>query len=332
MQPLQTISDYEALNILSDVRRLEILRALMARPATLTHLGRVFDVHPAKARYHVKQLERAGLVALTHTQKVSNYTEKFYRATAKAFSVQLAILPDHGERSAVLVSGSDDLALNRLAKILQEDDQLPDLFTLPVGSLDGLIALRQGICQMAGCHLLDAPSGEYNAPYVRHLFPGQPMRLITLARRQQGLLVAPGNPLGIQGIEDLPRAGVRFINRKLGSGTRLWLDEMLRERGIASQDVRGYEDIADTHLAIAGAVAAGQADVGIAVFAAARAQGVNFIPLFEERFDLVVAEDAVNWPTIAPVFEMVNSGSFRSALSDLPGYSVQAAGDEIIIE
>ena len=331
MLPLKKISEYEAIKILSDARRLAILRALMAKPATLTHLGKIFDVHPAKARYHVKQLENAGLVALTHTQKIGHYTEKFYQATAAAFAIQLAILPERGARPAVLVAGSDDLALNLLAGLLRDAADAPAMFTLPVGSLDGLIMLPQGICQLAGCHLLDLPSGEYNAPYVRHLFPGQTMRVVTLARRQQGLLVAPGNPLELGGVEDLARPKVRFINRQRGSGTRLWLDAQLKTLGINSQGIQGYERVADTHLGVADAVVSAQADAGLAVLAAAQARGLDFIPLFDERYDLVLSGDDADSALLAPVFDAMTSNAFRNIVTGLAGYQPQVAGEEIIL-
>ena len=331
MLPLQTISKYDAIKILSDARRLAILRTLMTKPATLTHLGQIFGEHPAKVRYHVKLLEQAGLVGMTHAQKVGNYTEKYYQATAAAFSIQLSILPEWGKGPTVLVSGSDDLALNLLAEMLREEEHGLAMFTLPVGSLDGLIQLRQGVCQIAGCHLLDSGSGEYNTPYVRHLFPGHTMHITTLVHRQQGLLIQSGNPLHLHGIEDLTRPDVRFINRKRGSGTRVWLDERLAQLGIASQSIRGYETIANTHLGVAGTIVSGQADAGLAVLAAAQARGLDFIPLFEERYDLVVTKEDANSGLLAPVFDAINSGAFRNAVTGLAGYQAKAAGEEIVL-
>lgn len=331
MLPLQNIAEYEAVKILSDARRLEVLRALMARSATLTHLGQAFGVHPAKVRYHVKQLERAGLVRQTHAQKVGNYTEKFYQATAAAFLIQLAIFPEQGERPGVLISGSDDLALTLLAQLLNADAHTPALSTLPVGSLDGLIQLRQGLCQLAGCHLLDPPSGEYNSPYVRHLFPGQKMRMITLVNRQQGLVVAPGNPWKLSCIQDLTRPGLRFINRRRGSGTRLWFDQRLQDLAISPQSIQGYDQTVDTHLEVASAVAAGRADAGLAVQAAAQSCGMDFVALFDERFDLVMRAEEAELPLLAPVFDVISSAAFRSAVDALAGYRAQFAGEEIVL-
>jgi putative molybdopterin biosynthesis protein len=148
----------------------------------------------------------------------SKVTEKFYRA---------AVLPEGG-KPAIVFSGSHDLALEKISA--QIADHLT-LLTLPVGSLDGLVNLRQGLCQISGAHLLDK-SGEYNAPFVRHLFPDRVMDLVTLAYRTQGLMLAPGNPQGIRNAADLARASLRFINRNPGSGTRLWLDKELGRLGI----------------------------------------------------------------------------------------------------
>ncbi len=329
LDSIQSISDYDAIKILSDRRRLAILRALMGAPATLTQLGKAMDLHPARVRYHLKLLEQAGLVRLTYTQTVGNYTEKYYQATATAFNIQVSVLPQIAGRDAIIVCGSHDLALELLAKTLFQDDRLPAVYTLPVGSLDGLIALRQELCHMAGCHLLDPLGGEYNTSYVRHLFPGQPMHMITLAHRQQGLLVAPGNPHNIQGINDLARGEITLVNRVAGSGTRLWLDQQLQIRGLDSTQIAGYDYEVNTHTRVAEMVLAGKADLGLAVLAAARKHNLDFIPLFEERFDLIIAESAFSDPLCAPLFDALNTAGIRRHISGLEGYKTSETGREI---
>jgi putative molybdopterin biosynthesis protein len=204
------------------------------------------------------------------------------------------------------------------------------LLLLPVGSLEGLVALRQGIAQMAGCHLLDAESGDYNLPFVRHLFPDRPVRLVTLAHRQQGLLVPPGNPLQIHGLEDLARKEVLMINRNRGSGTWLWLDRRLSELGLAAQSVRGYEREVRTHTAVAEAVAAGRADAGLGLLAAAQKYKLDFIPLFEERFDLVMPQEQIENPALAPFFDALTSARFRQAVEGLGGYQTAHTGEELL--
>jgi putative molybdopterin biosynthesis protein len=289
------------------------------------------DMHPAKVRYHLKQLEQAGMVALVSTRIVGSFVEKYYQATAKAFMINLAVVPQSAEQDAIILLGSHDLALETLAESLSQDMTTPAMYALPVGSLDGLIALRQGACHLAGCHLFDPPSGEYNIPYVRHLFPGLEMRVVTLVRRQQGLLIAPGNPLMIRDLEDLVRNDVRFINRKRGSGTRLWLDQQLNQLGINSNEIRGYDVSVNTHRQVARSVASGQANFGLAVRAVAQEFDLDFIPLFEERYDLVIPESEYRSDLLAPALDHIHSGAFRQAIQNLAGYQVNDIGQEILI-
>lgn len=331
MDSIQSISDYDAIRILSDPRRLAILRALMAASGTLTQLGQAMDMHPARIRYHLMLLQEAGLVSLVRTQVVGNYTEKYYRATAIAFNVQVPILPQSVNRDVIIASGSHDLALELLAETLSQDDKTPAMYTLPVGSLDGLIALRQGLCQMAGCHLFDPLSGEYNLTYVQHLFPGQAMHVVALTKRQQGLCVAMGNPQGIKGLDDLARGDLRFINRRSGSGTRLWFDQQLTALSVSADVIQGYDWVVDTHLEIARAVAEGQADLGLAVLAASKQYGLDFIPLFEERYDLVIPEANYRSAGLAPLLDYLHSGEFRQAVEHLDGYDPHQSGSEILI-
>ena len=195
MHETQHLDTPEHLRALSDPSRVAILRRLMARPATITQLGALFDKHPAWIRHHVLQLQHAGLVELAEERKVGGYTEKYYRATAESFTFATMLLPDPGERGLVVVVGSDDPAVHLLAERVRSIPEAPLVFTLATGSLEGLIALRQGVGDAAGCHLLDPETGQYNAPYAQRFFPGRTVSLVTLADREQGLLVAPGNPL-----------------------------------------------------------------------------------------------------------------------------------------
>ncbi len=231
MVEIEQIKDFDQIKIVTDPNRLAILRLLMAGPATLTQLGRVMGEHPAWVRHHLKQLEATGLVEMKTAQVSGGFVEKYYQAKARAFYFQEMILPETSGKKIVVMLGSHDLALNVLAQRSLEKTGL-QLIIQPVGSLDGLVALRQGIAQISGCHLLDIQSGEYNLPFIRHIFPDRPVVLVTLAHRQQGLLVAPGNPLHIRGLEDLGREDVTLANRNRGSGTRLWLDQQLERMGI----------------------------------------------------------------------------------------------------
>lgn len=325
---LQQVRQYPDLNVLADPRRLAILQILMQEQASLSGLGQVLGQSPAWVRHHLLQLEAAGFVELAEARRKGGFTEKFYRASARAYWINLALMPPASGRGTVVVFCSDDPALELLAAQLNADPATPDLAAYPVGSLDGLIALRQGLCQLAGCHLYDPVGDEYNTPYVRHLFPGQAVHVVTLAHRQQGLMVPSGNPARVRGLADLDRPELTFINRRPGSGTRIWLDQQLVRLGLEQAHIRGYEREAGTHAQVAQAVAGGQADLGLGVLAAARQQQLDFIPLFEERFDLVVPDEQYRSPQLQPLFDRLHSARFRAAMHDLGGYDAQATGSD----
>ncbi|HEX7975024.1 MAG TPA: substrate-binding domain-containing protein [Anaerolineales bacterium] len=332
MEPLRRIHKFEDLKILSDSRRLTILQMLMSSPETLSSLGKALGEYPAQVRHHVKKLEEAGLVELVATRLVRGFVEKYYRATAGAFFFHELLLPitPSGQKNTLVVLGSHDLALERLAE--QAVQAKPDLrvLALPIGSLEGLVALRQGSAQMAGCHLLDAETGEYNLPYVRHFFPDRPVVLFTLAHREQGLLVAPGNPRYIRSLQDLERPDVRLINRNPGSGTRLWLDRQLRSLGLIPQQILGYDSEVRTHTAVAEMILQGKADVGIGLQAAAANFGLDFIPLFQERYDLVLPQEHVESSASQILFEQLNSKQFRQAANNLGGYDTSHTGERLL--
>ena len=217
------------------------------------------------------------------------------------------------------------------APIPRANTAVPDLIPLPVGSLDGLIALRQGLCQLSGCHLLDPESGEYNTSYVRHLFPGEEMTILTLAHRQQGLLLPPGNPKQIRSLADVTRPDIQIINRKRGTGTRLWLDQTISRLDITPEQVQGYEQLAQTHLQVAQAIAEGKADTGVAVLAAAQRFELDFVPLFEERYDLVLPTRLCDDPLLQPLLDYLQTAVFRRQIASLDGYDSTQTGSEISV-
>jgi putative molybdopterin biosynthesis protein len=198
-----------------------------------------------------------------------------------------------------------------------------------VGSLGGLVALRDGLCHIAGSHLLDPATGEYTLPYLDRILPGAGACVVRLVHRDQGLIVAPGNPLGLAGIEDLTRAGVRYVNRQRGAGTRVLLDHELGQRGISPGAVDGYAREEPTHLAVAAAVAAGRADAGLGIMAAARAFGLDFVPVTQEPYDLVVAPGAMESPLLAPLWALLHSDRFQAAVTELGGYATKEMGRRI---
>ena len=329
MADVELIKTFEQIKTLADARRLAILRLLMAQPATLTQLGRSLGEHPAWVRHHLKQLEQAGLVEMSDLQVSGGFVEKYYQAKARAFIFQEVILPDTSDRDTIVMLGSHDLAVNLLSQRVHQARLGIDLLALPVGSLEGLVALRQGVAHITGCHLLDIESGEYNRPFVRHFFPDRKMVMVTLAYREQGLLLAPGNPRQIHGLEDLARKDIQMLNRNRGSGTRLWLDKQLNQLGIAADRVRGYNQEARTHTAVANAIHQGRADTGLGLQAAAQQFGLDFIPLFQERYDLVLPQEIFENRHYHPMLEMIHSGEFRLGVESLGGYNTAHTGDQL---
>jgi putative molybdopterin biosynthesis protein len=228
-------------------------------------------------------------------------------------------------RKTIVAIGSHDLALDLLSNALARRASGASLASANVGSLGGLVALARGEAHLAGSHLLDEATGEYNVSYVkRHV--REPALIVTLAGRVQGLLLPPGNPRRLQGLADLARPDVLFVNRQRGSGTRVLLDYKLRQAGIAPEQVRGYEREEYTHLAVAAAVASGAADVGLGILAAARALGLEFVPLFNERYDLVIPRRHYESELLAPLLEVIRAPEFRTQVESLGGYDVAEMG------
>ena len=324
MKKVDSLHSFEGIKLLSDPRRMDILRLLMASPATLTHLARTMKQSPAWIRHHILALESADLIEVSEVRRTGKVMEKFYRARADALLLQEIILPKT-KNTAVIFSGSHDLALEGIAEHLEKH---VTLLGLPVGSLDGLVNLRQGLCQISGSHLLDV-SGEYNTPFVRHLFPDRNVEIVTLAYRTQGLMLAAGNPKGLKHLSDIARPNVRFVNRNPGSGTRLWLEMELRRLRIPSENVHGYDKVVKTHTEAAALVANGKADVSLGLQAAAYQHGLDFISLFEERYDLVLPREQE--PILNPLLDYIQTADFRNSLSTLTGYNTAHSGEQVIL-
>ena len=322
MKKVDSIDSFDKLKLLADPRRLDILRHLMFSPATLTNLAWTMKRSPAWIRHHILALESVNLVEVQEIRKTGKVTEKFYRAKADALLLQEVILPKT-KKPIVIFSGSHDLAIETMSQHLEKHLAL---LSLPVGSLDGLVNLRQGLCQISGSHLLDE-TGEYNAPFVRHLFPDRAMQLVTLAYRTQGLILASGNPKGIKKISDIAKPNVRFVNRNAGSGTRLWLDAELRRLKIPTEKISGYDQVVKTHSEAASAVRSGRADAALGLQAAAHQFGLDFIPLFEERYDFILPR--ANEKTLTPLLDHIQTAAFRDSLASLTGYDSAHSGEQI---
>ena len=228
----------------------------------------------------------------------------------------------------ILCIGSHDLTLDLLAQFLAEHDRR--LASANVGSQGGLIALRRAEAHLAGSHLLDPRTGKYNISYIRQYMPTIPVKVVALVGRQQGLLVRRGNPKGVKTLEDLSRPGLQFVNRQRGAGTRVLLDSHLALLGIAHESIVGYSQEEYTHLGVAAAIASGRADCGLGIAAAAHALDLDFIPLFQERYDLVIPKEHADSHLLAPLFGLLTDRGFREAVSQLTGYDVSVMGTVIL--
>jgi putative molybdopterin biosynthesis protein len=243
-------------------------------------------------------------------------------------TVELFRDPEEIARTIVAI-GSHDLTLDLLASWLRQLHPDLTLASANVGSLGGLTALSRGEAHLAGAHLLDEATGEYNLPFVRQTLSGVPAVLVNLTFREQGLLVPKGNPKGIRTLEDLTRPDLQFINRQRGSGTRILLDYQCKQRGIPPAKIPGYAREEYTHLNVAAAVRSGAADCGLGILAAARALDLDFVPLLKERYDLVIPRAHYEAPLLAPLLALIRGAEFRAVVAALGGYDVSRMGEVV---
>lgn len=224
-------------------------------------------------------------------------------------------------------SGSHDMVLNDLAHSFF-GRQIPDcaLRLHYTGSMGGLKALAEGSADLAGSHLWDAETGQYNLPFIRKVLPDQPVTGVTLAHRRMGLILTPGNPLKIEGLADLARPDVHYVNRQAGSGTRVWLDAILNTMGIDPIKINGYSNERLTHSDVARVVAEGGADAGLGLEAAARAYGLDFRFLTRERYDLIMLPETAQRPPIRALIAWLGSQAGKQFVDQHRGYESQESG------
>ncbi len=234
--------------------------------------------------------------------------------------------PEEQLDQTLIMIGSHDNTIDVLANELKGRDSRLHLSSSNVGSMGGLMAIRRGQTHLAGSHLLDTETGDYNFSYIQRYLPGVAVRVVHLARRAQGLLVRPGNPKGIQNVSDLLRPDVVFINRQGGSGTRILLDFQLQKLGLDATRIQGYDQEEFTHMAVAVNVLSGRADAGMAIYASARALRLDFLPVAEERYDLIIPEACWEDAKIRQVLDIIVSTSFRRMVEDMGGYDVRESG------
>jgi putative molybdopterin biosynthesis protein len=248
-----------------------------------------------------------------------------------SLAAQPAADPEVVPRDQVIICGQD-LLLDLITRHLERE--VPGCIFLRkyVGSMSGLLALFNGQAKMATAHLWDGDTGEYNIPYIRRILPGQRVTVVNLVHRTEGFYVAQGNPLGISGWHDLKRKELRFVNREPGSGARVLLDERLRLLGIDPSDVQGYDQVEMAHMGVASRVARGEADLGLGIEKTARqVEGLDFVPLQLERYDLVLRRNELEQPYAQALLQLLRNDAFRQEVRGMGGYDLKQTG-EIIAE
>jgi len=233
-------------------------------------------------------------------------------------------------RRTIVIVGSHDNSLDVLADQLKAAHSELSLSSSHVGSMGGLMAIKRGVCHLAGTHLLDTEDGSYNKSYLKKYLPNTKVKLVHLVKRDQGLIVKRGNPKRIKGIEDLSRKDVSFINRQVGSGTRILLDYKLTQMGIKAAAINGYQNEEFTHMAVAVSVLSAAEDAGLGIYAAAKALNLEFIPVVTEQYDLAIPLEFFETEPIKILLEIINSRDFKQRVDALGGYSTEKTGEVIL--
>ena len=253
-----------------------------------------------------------------------------YEAGAEV-SVRL-LSPMQKLQNTLVVIGSHDPLLDELADMLHLEN--PELYmsSSHVGSMGGIMAIRRGEAHAAGCHLLDTGDGSYNRSFIKKYFPRGGVRLISCVGRQQGLMVAGGNPLNIQKFSDIARGGVRYVNRQKGSGTRILTDYLCAREGLDPAAIYGYDREELTHTSVAAQIVSGSADVGMGIYSAAKLYGLDFIPICIEEYDLIIPDHAWDTPMVRQLIATLKSDAFREKMLSLGGYTVDHPGEVLPLD
>ena len=248
-------------------------------------------------------------------------------SSPRRWRVRLLDRPEDLARTVVIAGCSPELSLwARAAETTHPGLRVRRLFA---NSVTALHLLRQGAVHAAGVHLVDPTTGEENAPFARRLLGGQPVVLVHLGVWEEGLVVAPGNPLGVRGVTDLARPGVAIVNREPGAGARLLLEQCLAQAGVPPAAVAGFDREVPGHLEVARAVAGGQADAGVSTASVAAAYGLGFVPLRAVRYDLVVRREYLDEPAIQALLGTLDNRWVRAQLAALGGYDTTRTGEVV---
>jgi molybdate-binding protein/DNA-binding transcriptional regulator YhcF (GntR family) len=306
---------------------------------TSVSASRAADVRPGRQKRLLENINEDIVRSLSQGYSPEELEAAFYlnlerwreeRIVSAGGAVEAEALPQ--ATNVIRIVGSHDLALNILLDLLRQRVEGLRTEVTHAGSLGGLIALQEERADLAGTHLLDEETGEYNYPYVKRILPGRELAIVNLSYRIQGLMFARGNPRRITGLADLRRPDISFVNRQRGSGTRVLLDLQLKRQGIAPSEIRGYDVEFNTHLAVASHITRGNADVGLGIEAAAASCGLDFMPMFRERYDLVMPLAVYRSERLAPMLEIINSEEFKKVVDGVGGYDTSQTGTTTFVE
>ena len=232
----------------------------------------------------------------------------------------------------LVVIGSHDPLLDELGDMMHLENTGVYMNSSHVGSMGGIMAIRRGEAHVAGCHLLNTDNGTYNVSFLRKYFPKGGVKLIRCVGRQQGLMVARGNPLNIETFEDIARAGLRYVNRQKGSGTRILTDYLCKQNGLDTAAIYGYDREEPTHTSVAAQIVSGSADAGMGIYSAAKLYDLDFIPICIEEYDLIIPDHAWDTPQVQQMLATLRSDAFREKILALGGYTVENPGEIIALE
>ena len=235
-------------------------------------------------------------------------------------------------QNTLVVIGSHDPLLDELGDMMHRENRNVYMSSSHVGSMGGIMAIRRGEAHAAGCHLLDTETGEYNRSFIRKYFPAGGVKLIRCVGRQQGLMVAPGNPLGIRDFSDISRENIRYVNRQKGSGTRILTDYLCGKYDVAPDFVYGYDREELTHTSVAAQIASGSADAGMGIYSAAKLYDLDFIPICVEEYDLIIPDYAWETPMVRQMIATLQSDAFREKILSMGGYTIDRPGEIIPVD
>ena len=232
-------------------------------------------------------------------------------------------------RNTLVVIGSHDPLLDEVADMLHLEDSSLFMSSSHVGSMGGIMAIRRGEAHAAGCHLLNTQDGSYNRSFMKKYFPRGDVKLVRCVGRQQGLMVARGNPLNIQKFSDIAAEGVRYVNRQKGSGTRILTDYLCKQENLDTSAIYGYDREELTHTSVAAQIVSGSADAGMGIYSAAKLYGLDFIPICIEEYDLIIPNHAWDTPMVQELLSILKSDAFREKMLSLGGYTVDNPGEVV---